>query len=116
MIYMRSNFCIDSDFDIRVVREEGTDIDLFIPIDNRTINLYLNNCPDYIHSRLQFPMVRNIIVRFSVSDENNIATIHFLKSIDLQSSLINFEIDYENHMIEIKDKKFFVEIHIDTKK
>jgi len=116
MIYMRNNFCIDCDFDIRVVREEGNDVDLFIPIDNRTLNLYLNRAPEYLHSRLQFPMVRNIIIRFSLSNENNIATLHFLKSIDLQSSLVNFEINYDNYIIDIKDKKNYVEVQLRNRK
>jgi hypothetical protein len=43
MIYKKNSFIVDSDFDIRTVREEGEDIDLFLPIGNRTVNLYLNN-------------------------------------------------------------------------
>jgi len=111
MIYCKGNFYLDCDFDIRVVREEGDDIDLFIPLDNRTLNLNLDSTV-YLNSRIQFPAVRNVIIRYSADLKNNVATIHLLRNIDFQSSLANFEVFYENRVINIKDKKFFVEMSI----
>jgi len=115
MIYKKGNFCLNSDFDIRVVREDGDDTDLFIPIKNRTVNLYLDDVPTYLNSRLQFLMVRSIIVRFCSKEDDNVCTIHLLRNIDLQSSHVNFEINYENHIIELTDKEYFIEMKIKEK-
>lgn len=114
-MYNKGNFCIDSDFEIRTVRAEGDDIDLFIPIGNRTLNMYFDEEMKPLYSRMQFSIIKNLIFRYSVSTENNIATIHMLRSIDLHSSVVNFEIDYSNHMVEIKDKEYFVEMKIRTR-
>ncbi|SKC85434.1 hypothetical protein [Maledivibacter halophilus] len=114
-MYNKGKFCIDSDFEIRTVREEGNDIDLFIPIGNRTLNLYFDDNIKPLYSRMQFSIVRNLIIRYSLDAENNIATIHMLRSIDLHSSVVNFEIDYRNHVIEIKDREYFVEMRIINK-
>ncbi|MDK2917524.1 MAG: hypothetical protein PWQ37_257 [Candidatus Petromonas sp.] len=116
MIYKKNSFIVDSDFDIRTVREEGEDIDLFLPIGNRTVNLYLNNSPDYLNSRLQFPMVRNVILRFCTSQNNNVCTVHLLRNIDLQSSVVNFEVDYTKHYISLRDTEYFAEMKIKNKK
>ncbi|SHK04202.1 hypothetical protein [Paramaledivibacter caminithermalis] len=112
MIYNNGGLYIDSDFEIRIVRQDGNDIDLFIPIGNRTLNLYLNDNLKALNSRLQFSVAKNLIFRFSMDMSNNISTVHILKSIDLHSSIVNFEIDYSKHMIEIKDKEYFVEMRI----
>ncbi len=113
--YEQGNFLIHCDFDIRTVREEGSDIDLFIPTDNRTINLYIDDKPKYLRSRLQFPQVRNIILRLSTDPKNDICTIHLLRSIDLQSAVVNFELDYTDYFIKLIDREFYIEMNI-TKK
>ncbi|MCT4563417.1 MAG: hypothetical protein N4A68_03680 [Maledivibacter sp.] len=115
MTLNKGNLCIHSDFEIRVVREDGNDIDLFIPIGDRTLNLYLGEDIEAINSRLQFSIVKNLIFRFSMDKDNNTSTIHMLRSIDLYSSIVNFEIDYSKRMIEIKDKEYFVEMRIKDK-
>jgi len=112
MIYRKGNFRLDSDFEIRVVREAGSDIDLFIPIGNRTLNLYFDDTLNSINSRMQFSIVRNLIFRFCTNTDNNVATVHMLNNIDLHSSVVNFEIDYSKNIIEIKDKEYFVEMRI----
>ncbi len=116
MIFSKENFYIDSDFEIRIVREDENDVDLFIPIGNRTLNLYFGDTMDVLNSRMQFSIVRNLVLRFSMGLANNIATIHMLKNIDLHSSIVNFEINYSDHIIEIKDKEYFVEMSIKRKK
>lgn len=115
MIYNEGRLYIDSDFEIRTVREDANDIDLFIPIGNRTLNLYLDDVIETLNSRLQFSIVKNLIFRFSMDSDNNISTVHMLRNIDLHSSVVNFEIDYSNHIIEIKDKEYFVEMRIKSK-
>ncbi|WP_026894379.1 hypothetical protein [Clostridiisalibacter paucivorans] len=102
MEYIKGNMHIYSDFDIRVIAEEDGNIDLFIPIDYRTLNLEMDRLPNYIVSRFQFLKVRGIIIRFNISNGNNNCTIHILRNIDLQSAISNFEVDYFNRDIIIK--------------
>lgn len=116
MIYDKGKLQIDSDFEIRIVREDGNDVDLFIPIGNRTLNLHFDGNMSSLNSRMQFSMIRNLVFRFSLDSDNNMATIHMLNSIDLHSSVVNFEMDYSNSVIEIKDKEFFVEMQIKNNK
>ncbi len=115
MLYKKSNLYIDSDLEIRTIREDGIDIDILIPVENRTLNLYLDNLPDYIKSRFQFSMVKNMIIRFCTLNDNNTCTIHLLRSIDLHSSVLNLEIDYTNHYFEIKDNNYYLDIYVKKK-
>ncbi len=112
MIYEKNNLKINSDFEIRILREENDDIDILIPIDKRTINLYMNNLPQYVKSRFQFPAVKTIIIRSCKLKENNICTIHFLRNIDLHSSMVNFELDYNNKIIIISKKEGYVDFRV----
>ncbi|QEK12450.1 hypothetical protein FQB35_08705 [Crassaminicella thermophila] len=115
MKYKKGNFCIEHDFEIRTVREDKYDIDLFIPIEDRTLNLYLDHEIDYLDTRLQFSMVKGIIIRFCTLGEHNTCTIHLLRNIDIHSAIVNFEMDYSKHFIVIKDKKYFVEMRFMNK-
>lgn len=115
MKYEKSGLIIESDMDIRTIREEGEDIDIIIPLNNRTVNLYLDDMPYYLKSRLQFSMIKNIIFRFCTLEENTLCTIHFLRSIDLHSSAVNFEVDYSKYYFEIKDEEYLVEICVKKK-
>ncbi|WP_432405341.1 hypothetical protein [Wukongibacter sp. M2B1] len=116
MIYNKNNLYLDSDFEIRMLRDDGSDIDLFIPIGNRTLNLYFDDTIDCLNSRMQFSIVRNLVFRLSTQPHNNILTVHMLGSIDLHSSVVNFEIDYSDYSIDISDKEYFVEMRIEKKK
>ena len=112
--YEKSNLVIYSDFEIRVLREENNDIDLFIPLDLRVLNLHIYDMPEYISDRLQFTQVRNIIIRFTTDNHNNYCTIHFLKDIDLQSAIINFTVNYKDHNIKIMKADYSVEMYIEN--
>ncbi len=114
MKYEKSGLIIESDMEMRTIREAGEDIDIIIPLNNRSVNLYLDDMPNYIKSRFQFSLIKNIIFRFCTIEESTLCTIHFLRNIDLHSSVVNFEVDYWNHYFEIKNKEYLVEIH--TKK
>lgn len=94
---------IQSDFNMRILREDDLDIDIIIPLDNRTVDLHFDNMPNYFINRIQCPMIKNIILRLSKLTDNSLCTVHLLRSIDLHSSIINFEIDYNNLFIEIVD-------------
>ena len=97
------NLNLDTDFEYRIIREEDNDIDLFIDINYRSVDIDCQNNNLFFSSRLQFPFVRSIILRFNKLD--NIATIHFMRDIDLFSAFANFEIDYSNSIISIKNDK-----------
>jgi hypothetical protein len=109
MLYEKSNLKIDSDFQI-MDRKKGEDnIDLIIPIDNRCVNLYMYNSPKYIKSRVQFPKVKSIFIRFCVIEDNNICTIHFLGDSGIHSTMANFEMNYSETYIKIIDNEFSVD-------
>ena len=112
MEYRNGNLLILSDFEIRILREEGNDIDLFIPLNYRTLNLYLEDLPGYMDNRIQFTELKNIIIRFSTEENNNYCTIHLLRNIDFHYSVANFIINYENHSIVLKDKEYSSEMYI----
>lgn len=115
MKYKNGNFLIISEFEIRILREEGPDVDLFIPINLRTLNLHINGLPEYINGRIQFPEVRNIIVRFTKLKDNEFCTIHLLNSVDLQSAVANFEMNYKDHYIKIIKEEYSVEMYLEKK-
>ncbi|WZL74219.1 hypothetical protein QBE52_05630 [Clostridiaceae bacterium 35-E11] len=108
MIYTNGNFYMESDFEIRVVRDVGEDVDLLIPIENRTLNLYVDNLPVYLSKKIQFPMIQNILIRFCTLKNYSICTIHLLRSIDIHSSIVNFEMDYSNHFLHIQNEEYAV--------
>lgn len=112
MEYRRGNLLIESDFEIRTIMEDGSDIDLFIPIDYRTLNLEIDDLPSFMDNRIQLNEVRSIIIRFSMEEGNNYCTIHFLKNIDLQSATMNFVMDYSEHRIRLTKGDYSSEMHI----
>ena len=97
------NLNLDIDFEYRIIREEDNDIDLFIDINYRSLDLDCSDSSNFFASRLQFPFVRSIILRFNKL--NNLMTVHLMRDIDLFSAFANFEIDYSNSIISIKNDK-----------
>jgi hypothetical protein len=111
MIYEKSNLKITSDLQIREVQKDEYNVDLIIPMENRCVNLYFDNLPKYINSRVQFPSVKSIFIRFCNIEDNDICTIHFLSDSGIHSTMANFEIDYSEINIEVRDKEFFVDMY-----
>ncbi|HZK57190.1 MAG TPA: hypothetical protein VFD17_02675 [Clostridia bacterium] len=109
-MYINGNFISKSDFEIREIRreDENGDVDLFIPIGYRTINLFIPFIDEEKMSRMQLCEVKNIVVRFNTKAGNNKCSVHFLRNIDLLSHLLNFELDYKNYKIVIKQEKYSV--------
>ncbi len=91
---------LDTEFEYRVIREENNDIDLFVDLNYRTLDI---DCVDnkFFNSRIQFPFVRALILRFN--KEESIMTIHLMRDIDLFSAFANFEVDYKDSIISIKN-------------
>lgn len=82
--------CLNTDFDYRIIREEDNDIDLFIDINYRSLDI--DTCEDsFFNSRVQFPYVRSLILR--INKESNVMTVHLMRDIDLFSAFANFEIN-----------------------
>ena len=105
---------ISSDFEIRIMREMDNDIDLLVPIDQRVLNLYIEDLPEFVSNRFQFTEVKNIIIRHTKESENTNCTVHFLRSIDMNSALVNFTVDYKDKEIIIKDKEYSVDMYIES--
>lgn len=114
--YKNYGLSLKNDFELRVIYEDENDIDLFIPIGNRTLNIYFDDLPEYLNQRFQLNDVENILLRLSKLEKNTLSTIHFLRSIDLKSSTLNFVIDYKNLDIEIKKDEYNNNIYIKRKK
>lgn len=110
MNLMQYGFNLESDFNIRVLREDENDIDIIIPIDNKTLNLYIDDMPRYIGDRIQCSMIKNIVIR--LSKFNTLCTVHLLRSIDLHSSVMNFEVDYRDIRLKIEDLEYFAVFRI----
>ena len=92
--------CLNTDFDYRIIREEDNDIDLFIDINYRSLDI--DTCEDsFFKTRVQFPYVRSLILR--INKESNVMTVHLMRDIDLFSAFANFEINYDNCIINIKN-------------
>lgn len=94
------NLHLDTDFNSRIIREEGNDIDLFIDINYRSLDIDTNG-DTFFSSRIQFPYVRALILR--INKESNVMTVHLMRDIDLFSAFANFEVNYDNCVINIKN-------------
>jgi len=92
---------LDTDFDFRVIREEDNDIDLFIDINYRSVDIDTNK-DSFFNSRIQFPYVRSLILR--INKESNVMTVHLMRDIDLFSAFYNIEVNYDNCTINIKNE------------
>lgn len=114
--YKSNDLYIYSDFEIRSLRQMNDDTDLIIPIGQRVLNLYIEGIPEYLSDRFQFTEVKNIIIRHTLDSNNSYCTIHFLRSIDMNSALVNFTVNYEGKAIRITDKEYSVEMFIESKK
>ncbi|MGV8982931.1 hypothetical protein [Clostridium sp.] len=115
MIYEKSNLKVVSDFEVRQIQKDEYNIDLIIPIDFSCLNLYLYNVPKYIVSRVQFPSVKSILIRFCTIEDNNICTVHFLKDSGVHSTMANFEIDYSETCIEVIAREFSVDCNMNSR-
>lgn len=109
------NLNLISDFPVKVFKERDEDLDLIIPIENRTVNLCIDNMPQVIASRIQYNAVNSIMIRISKDEDDNIGTIHFLSNEGVHSTVSNFEIDYGKCNIKVLFKEHYVDIlFIDT--
>ena len=94
------NLNLDSDFDYRVIREEDNDLDLYIDINYRCVDINIGES-NFFNSRIQFPYVRSILIR--INKESHLMTVHLMRDIDLFSAFANCEVDYTNSIFKIKN-------------
>ena len=94
------NLNLDRDFDYRVIREEDNDLDLYIDINYRCVDINIGES-NFFNSRIQFPYVRSILIR--INKESHLMTVHLMRDIDLFSAFANFEVDYTNSIFKIKN-------------
>ncbi len=106
MDLLKYGFNLYSDFEIRIIYEDDNDLDLFIPLGNRTLNIFFNNLPEYLNNRFQLNDTENMIIRISKKTNNTLSTFHFLRKIDIKSSTLNFIIDYKELSIILKEDEF----------
>ena len=91
---------LDSDFDYRIIREEDNDLDLFIDINYRCVDVEVKDS-EMFASRIQFPYVRSILLRLNI--ESEFMTVHMMRDIDLFSAFANFELDHSDSIFKIKN-------------
>lgn len=95
------NLTLDTDFEYRIIREDENDMDIFIDVNYRSLDIDVNGS-DFFSSRIQFPFVRSLILR--ISKTSQVMTVHLMRDIDLFSAFANFEVDYTNSVIKIKNE------------
>ncbi|MEG0857079.1 MAG: hypothetical protein RRZ84_07730 [Romboutsia sp.] len=91
---------LDSDFDYRIIREENNDMDLYIDINYRGVDIEVGESKIF-NSRIQFPYVRSVLLR--INKESTLMTVHLMRDIDLFSAFANFEVDYTDSIFNIKN-------------
>ena len=96
------NLKLDSDFDYRIIREENNDIDIYIDINYRCVDINVGES-EIFNSRIQLPYVRSILLR--INKEDYLMTVHLMRDIDLFSAFANFEVDFSNSIFKIKNLK-----------
>lgn len=94
------NLKLDTDFEYRIIREKDGDIDLFIDVNYRSLDIECDNY-DFFNGRIQFPFVRSLILR--INKDSHLMTVHLMRDIDLFSAFANFEFNYENYIFNIKN-------------
>lgn len=115
MNFNNHGLSVISDFEIRVLREDQDDVDLLIPINHRSLNLFFCTMPNYLNNRFQFNRIYGILIRIA-KYQNNYATIHILRNIDLNSSFLNFEFSYDNHLLKLIDCASSIDLMIEKRK
>ena len=92
---------LDCDFEYRIIREEDNDLDIYVDVNYRCLNINLGKC-DFFNSRIQFPYVRSILLRLNKNMDT--ITVHLMRDIDLFSAFANFELDLSHHILSIKNE------------
>lgn len=99
---------LDTELFYRSNEKENGDIDVFVDLEERTVNLVSK---DPRLSRIQFPKVRFLLFRISEADHR--LTLHMMRDIDLFSAFANVELSLEEgEKVRLRVKKTLVELSI----
>lgn len=90
----------DCDFEYRIIREEDDDLDIYVDVNYRCLDIELGE-NNFFNSRIQFPFVRSVLLR--INKNLDTITVHLMRDIDLFSAFANFEVNYDNCIINIKN-------------
>lgn len=104
---------VESDFPARYIRDDLEDKDIFVDLGGKTINIFFENLPSYLPSRIQLMSIRGVLFRCNFN--KTISTIHFLQNIDLFSSSMNFEFDSNQHYILLENDEFSASFYVYSK-
>lgn len=99
---------LDTEFSYRSNEKENGDIDVFVDLEGRTVDL---GCKDPRLSRIQFPKVKFLL--FRISGEDRRLTLHMMRDIDLFSAFANVELSLEEgEKITLRMKETSMELSI----
>lgn len=110
--YENNYLKLKSDFSIKVLNSSAEDEDIIINLDSRVVNLSFVGLKNFPINRFQLTEVKNILIRYSLKENFKLGTIHFLRVIDLNSSLLNFSLDLSDFEIYISEKEYYVQVQI----
>ena len=91
----------DCDFEYRIIREEDDDLDIYVDVNYRFLDIELGE-NNFFNSRIQFPFVRSVLLR--INKNLDTITVHLMRDIDLFSAFANFELDLSNQILCIKNQ------------
>lgn len=100
---------IYTNMDYRIIREDGIDQDIIIPMDNGILDFEISDFN--IFDRIQFTNIYAILLR--ITNQNNTICIHLLKDIDIFSSFINMDINLEHKNMVILNKDNHITLKIE---
>lgn len=110
MVYNGYNLFLKSNFEIRIVKENASDVDLFIPLTKSVLNICFIDLPPYLGNKFQCLNVFALLFRIAKAKNNNTLTLHVLKNIDLNSSILSFELNYEKIQFDLSDLTYYSEL------
>ncbi len=111
VIIMDVNLHLNSSFPIRTIRDDKEGKDLLIDIGGRVVDLHIEGLPSYILGRFQFTEVSHVIFRYTPG-AGTVSSIHFMRSIDMKTSLMTFDLDFQGLALDFVDGEFGASVHI----
>lgn len=104
---------LESDFLFRKVLKDEGDVDIWIAVEGRCVNIIVEEAPEFLLSRIQFPRVRWVIIRIANDSQEGTATLHFLGEEGRASAFCNFELQLKQvKLIFRKDQEGAAELKV----
>lgn len=110
--YKNNYLKLKSDLEIVELNNDGIDSDIIISLKGKVLNIEIDNMPGFLLNRIQLTEVKSILIRFSLKKDYKSGMIHCLRVIDLNTPLMNIEVDLSKVEIIIKDEEFNVNMKI----